>query len=342
VRDEAPDVPLRTSDVWLERVLDRAAANRKIDTEAFVDRVMSEAVVAANPPEELALLEGVAVAFGIAAPHSMKEIGELTKRVQELKRRASKYAATWKPTLARLREANLDRFLAARPEWAWVDGTEGDGENPKLTEKRGELVSALREFMAQDAKTTARHRSLRSHAAGAKAAAWRMEAREAALLRARTLLVRMAGTTYLSRQGSEKERETLRRLTECEALRLNVGAVRSREIPAKEPFPSFEADAAKIAAARPSWIGLRFEPAAKGGGVDEGVAKVLEVKADSPAAAAGLKPGDLIVGPPEAPFDEPHRLREWAMLAPSGKPARLSVIRDGETLEVTLTPVPLE
>jgi thiol-disulfide isomerase/thioredoxin len=61
---------------------------------------------------------------------------------------------------------------------------------------------------------------------------------------------------------------------------------------------------------------------------------------DSPALEAGLQVGDVIIGPPQAPFQDPQQVREWTMLAAVDKPASLEVPRDDERFEVTLVPRP--
>ena len=48
---------------------------------------------------------------------------------------------------------------------------------------------------------------------------------------------------------------------------------------------------------------------------------------DSPAQEAELQPGDVVLGPPEAHFEDPRQIREWTMLATVDKPASLAALR---------------
>ena len=65
---------------------------------------------------------------------------------------------------------------------------------------------------------------------------------------------------------------------------------------------------------------------------------------DSPAEHAGIEVGDIVLGPPDAPFTAKHRIREWIMTAPIGEPQPLLIRRDDEELLVNLAtgPYPIE
>src|SRR5206468_1042604 len=111
---------------------------------------------------------------------------------------------------------------------------------------------------------------------------------------------------------------------------------------APEPFPPWEEEAKLAREVLPAWMGINFRPAGANTRaryqLAEGATSVITVYPDSPAQAAGLQVGDIILGPPGKPFIEPHQVREWTMLSPAGRPAPLQV-RRGER-EVGVTPVP--
>jgi len=67
---------------------------------------------------------------------------------------------------------------------------------------------------------------------------------------------------------------------------------------------------------------------------------VMRVYPDSAAERAGIEVGDVILGPPGSPFDEPNQVREWTMRRQVGVPAALTLERDGELRTVTLRPGP--
>jgi thiol-disulfide isomerase/thioredoxin len=67
---------------------------------------------------------------------------------------------------------------------------------------------------------------------------------------------------------------------------------------------------------------------------------VMIVYPDSPATAAGLQAGDIILGRRGQPFTEPHQLREWIMRSEVGATMRLQVLRNGRPMQVALRPGP--
>lgn len=73
-------------------------------------------------------------------------------------------------------------------------------------------------------------------------------------------------------------------------------------------------------------------------------ALVSEVIPDSPAAASGLKPGDVIVSYDGKPVDSPAVLRNMVAQTPVGKTAKLEVLRDNkrQTLNVKIAEQPKE
>jgi len=97
-------------------------------------------------------------------------------------------------------------------------------------------------------------------------------------------------------------------------------------------------------AVMPAWMGIRYaqltEPQRARYKTPPGAVTVMTVYPDSPAAAARLEIGDIIVGPPHAPFTEPNQVREWTMRSEIGQPQKLKVLREEQTLQVTLNPGP--
>ena len=55
---------------------------------------------------------------------------------------------------------------------------------------------------------------------------------------------------------------------------------------------------------------------------------------DSPAEEAGLLEKDIIIGPPDAPFVEPHQIREWTMTSMVGEERRLVILRERARMTV--------
>ncbi len=89
-------------------------------------------------------------------------------------------------------------------------------------------------------------------------------------------------------------------------------------------------------------MGIRFrdvEPAVREKlDLEAGAARIIHVYPDSPAAEAGLKTGDIVLGPPGRPFTEPKRIRSWTMLSKIHKNASLDILRDEEPRQLALLP----
>jgi M6 family metalloprotease-like protein len=64
---------------------------------------------------------------------------------------------------------------------------------------------------------------------------------------------------------------------------------------------------------------------------------VEEVQPDSPAASAGLKPGDAVTRVGERPVKTPEAFREWLQTRGPGEVVPLGLLRDGKPVEVNVT-----
>src|SRR5207244_7428109 len=132
----------------------------------------------------------------------------------------------------------------------------------------------------------------------------------------------------------------------CGALRLPPAAGAPAAPPAVpiEPFPPWEDDVQLARAVLPAWMGINFRPASQktrdAHHLAAGATSVLTVFPGSPAEAAGLRVGDVILGPPGKPFTEPRQVREWTMLSAVDRPAPLLVQRGDRRVRVTLVPKP--
>ncbi len=346
VSDATPDVPLRTSDTYLRDLLRNAAAARGQKIADFADEMLREALQdRARWEPDLRLLDRIGAAFGFFSPRSLREVEEQRRRLPKLALHMRNVSNAWRATLGDSNRALLQRLLGDDPAWterlqpAKVRALD-DAGLAGLTE---DLLAAVEAAALRHPETEARLLDLHRRGIDAAATSYRMEVRFAAVLRMRMLLLNIAGRHYLAAHGSEGERQAYAGLVACEDLRL-PGALHMPALDRAEPFPPFDDDVARATAALPAWMGIRFRPV-----TDEvrqqydlaaGAARVLTVYPDSPAAKAGMQVGDIVIGPPQQPFDEVGRVRSWTMLSPIGAERRLEALRDGTPLALTLVPEP--
>ena len=349
VSDDTPDVPQTTSELFITERLERAAAQAGRDPSVFIDESIEGAWK--NPDQweaDIRLLDRIGETFGIFSPRSLAELDRQTEVLPAVNERLGTYAKRWQAALDALRAENLRRFIDAHPAW-----------KPRLASK------ALRELEAEERQSTAqallrdlgpftkksnaryaRMASLRQRADDAFAARYRMEVRLGVVLRLRAVLTSIAGREYLRRHGTAREHEVLAALRACENLTVASGSSMALAPPLDSPkrFPTFEEDTRLVETIMPAWMGIRYRPVSAArrdrDGTSDGAVIVQTVFANSAAADADLRVGDIIIGPPGEPFDEPNEVREWTMRREIDEPAELTILRDQRPLRVTIRPKP--
>jgi thiol-disulfide isomerase/thioredoxin len=346
VSDHTPDVPHRSSDFYLEQLLEKEAQGSGLEPPAVVDALLREAWGdrAAWEPE-LRLLDRIAHSFGLFSPRSLAELDAEAAGLPELSDRLDSYAKRWKDTLEIAKRENWNRFLVAHPEWR--PRLQAQALRQLTPEGRAatavELLDALVPFAMEDRNNYERLLSLKDRTETAEEARYRTEVRLGAVLRIRALLTSVAGRVFVERHAGSSERDGLAQLSRCEdfAFQGDLTAVAASVGP-PIPFPPLADDRRLIESVMPSWLGIRYQPVRPERrqklDLPRGAVRVLSVFPDSPAEAAGLRVSDIVVGRPGSPFDEPHAVREWVMLADRDRPTSLELLRDGDFVEVTLVP----
>ena len=345
VTDRTPDVPLKTSDVYLERLLEGAARARGQELDALVDEFLARAWQDRGAWEpEIRLLDRIGQAFGSFSPRSIAELQAQARLLPDISEQFTTYGKAWEATLHALAAANLERFLVRQP--AWQERVADKALTPlEAAERRAlahTLLTELADFTHTDTATNERLQFLHDKANSAAKAYYRMQARLGVVLRMRALLTSIAGRVYLAQAGTADQQQAYEGLRTCEALTLGATSspVSTPVIP--EPFPSYAEEMKLAEAVLPGWMGIRFKQAdttvRASFGLQDGASTVQVVYPDSPAQQAGLEVGDIILGPPDAPFTEPQQIREWVMTAPLGTPIPLQVLRGEQRLRLTLTP----
>jgi thiol-disulfide isomerase/thioredoxin len=346
VADATPDVPLRSSDVYLETLLRRVAEGEQRELAEVVDALLDGAWRDRKAWEpDLRRLDRIGAAFGVFSPRSLHELDEQSQRIDAMVDQLKTHGTAWQRAQESLARANLARFVAAHPEWSDRVGEKVvEGKPHAETAALGaELLPAMAAAVAADGVTAERFGALRDNAERAKEIGYRMEVRQGVVLRMRALLLSIAGRAYLATRGTPDERATYEALRSCETLDLPPSPLPpGTELVRAEPFPALADDVELATTVLPAWLGIQFRQAREAlrteHGLADGASTVMMVYDDSPARRAGLREGDVVVGPPDAPFVETEQIREWAMRSPPDVPTSLEILRDGTTQVVSLVP----
>lgn len=361
VTDRTPDVPLQTSDVYLSDLLQRVAQARGQEPAEVVDELLRQAWrdKAAWEPE-IRLLDRTAHAVGYFSPRSLAELSAQSQLLPPIADQLRTYADAWNGALAALAQQNLARFLVAQPAWqqrlaaTQLQGLDAAARRATTAALLADLVpftraaadpDGLAPASVLDSNTEARLRVLKDKADSAAAASYRMQVRLGVVLRMRAVLTAIAGRVYLATAGSDTERTAYEALRRCEDFRLAT-ASHAAAVPADgaDPFPSYDDEVHLTHRISPAWMGIRFKQAnptlRRERQLHDGAAAVVAVFPDSPAAAAGLQVGDVIIGPQGSPFVEPYQIREWTMRSAVDEALSIDVLRDRKRLHVALVPKP--
>lgn len=348
VTDDSPDVPNTTSDFYLQQLLAADALQRHQTPTEVADAYINQAFRhRAQWEPEIRLLDRIGTTFGMFSPRSLAELDLQTRILPQVSEQLRTYADRWTEALDSLKQQNFARFLDANPDWRpRLQSDELGKLSPEQRQTLGdELAVALGAFTAGDPPTLDRLTLLRERAQAAGDAAYRMEVRLGVVLRMRALLNQIAGRVYLAEHGTAEERATYAALLACEDVNFVAAPVATAATLEPPPaFPQLDDDRRVVQAVMPAWMGIQFRPVSdtvrKREQLTAGAVTVMSVYPDSAAAKAGLEVGDIILGPPDTPFQEPHQVREWTMRREIGEPAPLQVSRDGAIQRVVLKPEP--
>lgn len=362
--DDTPDVPLRTSDVYLEGLLREEAGRRGIPLSRLVDSLLAQEgrQPAVNWEPQIRLLDSIGNTFGAFSPRRLAELQELEESLPDLSEQANTYAERWEFALNSVREENLASFLKANPGWRRpLDAKALKGASAEVRESlRSSLLAEVQEHAKSQPDVWLRLSNLRELVEQSSQARWRLEVRRAAVLRLRSALIGIAGRALLRGQSEAaadpSKREFYQGLLACEAFapgQLSPAAPQASPL-SIAPFPPLESDLALLERVLPSWLGVRFGKLAdsvrRGRGLLPGATILQAVYPDSPASEAGLEAGDIVIGPPGRDFDAPGNLREWSMTSLRDTPVPLRILRPGDNVsndemfeaKLVLKPLPLK
>jgi hypothetical protein len=353
LNDRSPDVPQRTSDAFLFDVISTAAEGAGKPLDEFADHLL-DGSGGSKAPAALTLADRLARAYDLAPPLTLTALGKQLDDLDRARGELGKHQKLWESALSDSTRAQLEEFQVANPAWrprlrpAVIRRLDPDARRA-LTR---ELLTALRAYAESRPALTAIAEKLLARADEAAALVYQLDVREAAFQRVRLLLFDAAARVHLTATAADRDERSaelaaqLSAIERCEALELP----RASGVPARNanptPFPSRAAETKAAAALRPTYLGVAFRPASvairRRHGLADGAAFITAVVGGSPAALAGLGPGDIIIGEPGAPFARENQVRAFTMLSSTAAPVRLEILRRGtrSIVEVKLTPVP--
>ncbi len=315
----------------------------------YADELLAEALRDRGAWEpDIRLLDRIGASFGTFSPRSLGELEEQARVLPEFSSRLATYADRWNQAFDALKIEILRDFVKERPEWK----KRFDANATKVLEAEArktmlhELLAELVPYASSDPARHARLKLLKRKAADASAASYRAEVRLGAVLRLRTHLTGMAGRFYMATRATPEERAAFEHLAACEDLALGgrIDANAPAALVSGESFPPLAEERRLVEELMPAYMGIYFRPLdeaqQKKWNVTAGAVSIQTVNEGSPAEAAGLKVGDIILGPPGALFKEPTQVREWTMRSEIGVDYELATLRDGTPRTITLRPGP--
>jgi len=347
VSDRTPDVPVRASELFLETILRAKSETHDVEFAELVDQFLVSAWKDKKVWEkEIRLLDRMGESFGYFSPRFLSELAQHSESLESVGDQLDEYEAAWKRTLVSLNRENLARFTEQDPDWGHrlTEGTLKGLNGTERAELASELLIDLAVFVEKDSEIAERLALLREKTEATRKASYRVEVREAVVLRMRSILISIAGRQYLSEAGSDSEKAAYSAMAETERFTLGIPERGLRQAVDVEPFPRFDEEIELASASLPGWMGIQFRQVAPERReelqLEEGAVSVLAVYPESPALKSGLEVGDIIVGPAGKPFKERDLVREWVMTAPIGEAQSLQVRRGEDMLTLALTPEP--
>jgi thiol-disulfide isomerase/thioredoxin len=359
--DDTPDKPRRTSDAYLWRLISDEAAARRVDPDELVDSLLAAAWrrgVVWEP--ELRLLDAIGHTFGTFSPRSLRELKSREDDLATQAEQSKTYSRRWNAALVEVQESLLSAFLAVNP--AWRASLEPRSIDQFPPDERAVLLARFLDELyayARQSDIWPKLERFREASSRGSNASWRFEVRKAAAERMRTILVAIAGRELLAtedrrslpRDGAHPraaQRQAFDALVRCEALEPGRLAVPAQAAPAaaRASFPPLSDEIDLLQELQPSWLGVRYGPVAPARRQAtpwlSASPQLRSVEEGSPAAAAGLQTGDVMLGPPGQPFTSSQQLLNWTTTSPRDSGLSMKVFRPGSggtqdrELDVTL------
>lgn len=342
--DRTPDVPHKTSDAYLSSLLKVEARDRGQSDEALIDTLLEQAWADdVHYATAFGEIDRIGRAYGSFSPRSLSELADRLVNLPALSRSLRASARQWQQLAHELAVENYASFLDEQADWRevvdldFLRGLPVDERDNML----GLLIDELHEHARAAGDRWERMRNYRRMEEEARAASYRMQVRLGAALRVRMLLTRIAGRVYLDRYGMEAERAAYERLEACERFELPSRPPRPSGSRSDPPaYPPLAEEMELLSALLPGWLGVDFQSldsvSRQKFDVGLGAVVVTHVHEFSPAAQAGIRTEDIILGPPGKHFSKRGELREWITTSLVNDLREIELLRDGRSMRVRI------
>ena len=255
--DDTPDVPVRTSDLYLGTLLLEAARTRKIPVALLVDELLQATWTGMSAFNlQAQRLDRLSERFGLPTLRRVADVAKAGATVQKASVQLERISGGLGRDLAQTNQGEFRRFLTLRADWK-LALDRGAFKTRDLDERlrlgKG-LLSDLAVFSGAQTPTVKQDRD------AVRQMIFRMHVRAAALARIETVLIAIAGGLYLESQPAQ--RAAVQRLVDCESLDLQLTG--TEWTPPGPAMPSLDDDLAQLQGleARSSVGGLPRPPGA--------------------------------------------------------------------------------
>lgn len=349
-QDLTPDVPISTSDIYLEDMLKRKYRKLRGSWVRGVDRWLTK--VWKNPPaslqSEIVLLRSIEKTFYLRKYESLRSVWKDVKETRGIIQQVKQLDTVWSQVWKEVQQGTLMRFYRSHPSVA--RGVEYELNRPEidgLTRKMGtKLHKAYLRYLERQPYLKKRLTRLHGRYEKVTQKIHLLFTHEAALLRVAKRLTRIAGLEYLRQGKSKRHLRNLNNLLTCERTPIGTRKVKGMllaEGNVQEPTEPRKLPKIALASLFPSWLGIGFQAAPPGWNsrfekLAPGAVLVNSLTVGSPADQGGLQVGDIIVAVGGRMLKLDNEVRDMVMLSPSGKKAFFLVQRNSKmvTLKVRL------
>lgn len=342
--DLTPDVPISTSDIYLEDMMKRRFKRTRGSWVGGVDKWLKK--VWSNPhsslKKEIALLRSIEKTFYLPKYTSLRKVWRDIKVTRGVIQQVKQLDTVWSQVWKEVQQGTLMSFYRFNTDVA--RGVEYELNRPDidaLTRKMGrKLHSAYLAFLKTQPFLKKRLTRLHGRHERVTQKIHLLFTHEAALLRVGKRLTRIAGLEYLRRGNSRRHLRSLNNLLTCERTPIGaqkVKGVLKAEGNVQETGKPRKLKKIALASLFPSWLGIGFQAAPPGWNsrfekMAPGAVLVNSLSMGSPAHKGGLQVGDIIVAVGGRMLKLDNEVRDMVMLSPAGKKAFFLVQRNNKML----------